>query len=216
MEQIVANDDVTEQFLELCDKFRSFHATDTNVYLHLLTTPLAVWAAIATINKISGQSYPSVGIIAGYLVALSVEVSSAVFIPTAACVTAIVLLSVPGARASWLLLAVLFCVGYFGQDLAHWGTGEETFQSSYQQDNDFLLQLLEHTYYLIPLVFDACLLADNPKRTMQPLLDTRSIGGDDRLLSVSIGFGILVAVFWAFTVDSSPTTTLKLKGSRTK
>mmetsp|Transcript_36931 Transcript_36931/g.42125 ORF Transcript_36931/g.42125 Transcript_36931/m.42125 type:complete len:217 (+) Transcript_36931:38-688(+) len=211
---VVVNDDVAEQFLELGDKFRAFHATKLNVYLHLLTTPLAVWAAIAAINKISGQSYLSIGIIAAYLVALSVEVSSAVFIPTAVCITAIVLLSAPGARVGWMLLTVLFCVGYFGQDLAHWGTGEETFQSSYQQENDFWLQLLEHTYYLIPLVFDACLSADSPKRTMRPLLDTRSIGGDDRLFSFSVGIGIVVAVLWNLTVDSNNNTIKLSKNSR--
>jgi hypothetical protein len=62
-------------------------------------------------------------------------------------------------------------VGYFGQGVSHWATGEATFQSSYQQGEhgeeltvtaDFWSQLLEHTYYLIPLVIDALFPLSSP------------------------------------------------------
>jgi len=56
---------------------------------------------------------------------------------------------------SWAMHIGLFLIGYVGQELAHHATGEPTMQSSYQGDETFLSQLGEHTYYLVPLVFDA-------------------------------------------------------------
>jgi len=192
----------SRQFLDLCTKFRAFHSSETNLNLHLATTPLAVWAAIAAINKVlGGNSAPAVGVIAAYLITLSGEVSAAVFLPTAVCVTAIMIFSVYGARMSWTLLAILFCVGYFGQDLAHWGTGEATLQSSYQQDDDFWIQLLEHTYYLIPLVFDARLPAEDMRRTQQPFLDTATVG-ENRVRYVAITIGMIISVLWTVFVDT--------------
>merc|ERR1740121_352510 len=49
----------------------------------------------------------------------------------------------------------LLAVSYFGQDVAHWLTGEPTFQSSYMENAGWKALLLQHTYYLLPCVLDA-------------------------------------------------------------
>lgn len=45
---------------------------------------------------------------------------------------AIVTMSQRTMGLSWMVHAVVFCLGYFGQELSHYVTGEQTFQSSYQ------------------------------------------------------------------------------------
>ncbi len=61
---------------------------------------------------------------------------------------------------SWLAHAAMFCVGYFGQDLSHYITGEKTFQSSYQEQKWELLvymHLCKHSAQRIMVVDMMCL-----------------------------------------------------------
>jgi hypothetical protein len=60
---------------------------------------------------------------------------------------------------------VLFAFSYFGQDLAHYLTSEPTFQYLYTPSTPgskitswpvFFGQLTLHTYFMLPLVIDAC------------------------------------------------------------
>lgn len=189
----------TDQFLELCNKFRAYHNTKINVDLHLITTPLAVWASISAITKLLKGNYSySIGAMVSYLILLSIEISVGIFIPTAICVTVITILSIVfGHKLSWKTLIIAFCLGYFGQDLAHMYSGEETFQSSYQQDNDFWIQLLEHTYYLLPLVFDARLPIHDTKRIQKPIIVIDNINANEHHFTyISISIGILVIIVW--------------------
>ena len=59
--------------------------------------------------------------------------------------------------------SLMMAVGYFGQDLAHWMTGQATFQSTYIQKGleEVIRDMAEHTFYLLPLVLDACLHLDH-------------------------------------------------------
>jgi hypothetical protein len=58
--------------------------------------------------------------------------------------------------ASTSSLGLLFACGYFGQDFFHYITAEPTFQSSYQgKESTWVLTLLSHTFYLLPLTIDA-------------------------------------------------------------
>jgi hypothetical protein len=54
-----------------------------------------------------------------------------------------------------LQLCVLFAGAYFGQDLAHYISGDASYQSTYSGSDGFLSKLAEHTFFLLPLVFDA-------------------------------------------------------------
>lgn len=157
-------------FLVLGDKFRQYHSDPVNLGLHLLTTPLAVLAVFAALNKIVGFSNLTFGVTFMYLTIMSSCLSPSVFAATAVCCCVICVGSASFARLGYAAIAAAFCVGYFGQDLSHFVTGEQTFQSTYQQDNDFVMQLAEHSYYLIPLVFDAMLGSAAPARVQAPLL----------------------------------------------
>ena len=53
----------------------------------------------------------------------------------------------------WASACIL--VGYVGQELAHYVCCEKTYQSEYQGQEGWMSLLLEHTYYLLPLVFDS-------------------------------------------------------------
>jgi hypothetical protein len=63
----------------------------------------------------------------------------------------------PFASLGPLSLAGLVVLAYVGQDAAHWISGESTFDSTYKKKDDWLSQLSEHTYYLLPLVLDSTL-----------------------------------------------------------
>ena len=71
---------------------------------------------------------------------------------------------------SYLKAAVALAIGYFGQDVAHWITGETTYDSTYmsadaRKENNhdsFTAKLLEHTYYLLPLVLHSAYHCPEP------------------------------------------------------
>ena len=113
------------------------------------------------------------------------------------CMACMVVIAGVTRRLSWWMHGLLFCVGYFGQDLAHYCSGEPTMQSSYQQDDTFWEQLLEHTYYLIPLIFDALLPASSPARVQPPLLVPSTPIGRKGELVASLVAGGAASVLWA-------------------
>eukprot|EP00954_Amorphochlora_amoebiformis_P009246 720074-Amorphochlora_amoeboformis.AAC.1 len=51
--------------------------------------------------------------------------------------------------------SVAMAASFVLQELAHIITGELTYQSQYIGESDAVSQLVEHTYYLLPLVMDA-------------------------------------------------------------
>uniref|UniRef100_A0A7S0Z2X0 phosphatidyl-N-methylethanolamine N-methyltransferase n=1 Tax=Hemiselmis tepida TaxID=464990 RepID=A0A7S0Z2X0_9CRYP len=143
-------------FTALGDKFKSFHKDPVNIALHFVTTPLALVAAVSMVNKASRSSVLTMLATVAYSISLTDK-----GIPPQNVVASTVMMGVIGVLAqktqalSWGVHAALFLTGYLGQELAHHATGEATMQSSYQGDETFLSQLAEHTYYLVPLVFDA-------------------------------------------------------------
>jgi hypothetical protein len=137
-------------FSELCRKFRPFHKNSLNVLLHLLTTPAGVLAIFLMVNN----QPITMGASALYLLSLFFLVPTRVWLRTSLVIGLINL------AASWMQLTLfpslmLLAVSYFGQDLAHFVTNEPTFQGSYQNQSNFFELLMEHTFYLIPLVVDS-------------------------------------------------------------
>ena len=102
--------------------------------------------------------------IAAYLVALIPSVRSETW--TATALTIFILMMLENKfKFGWLSSLVLVVISYAGQDLAHYVTGEKTFQSSYSDGGqidltnlDFWIsQFYEHCFYLLPLCADLVL-----------------------------------------------------------
>jgi uncharacterized membrane protein YGL010W len=152
-------------FTALCEKFRVHHQTALNLLLHLITTPLGILAAVSIINNNVEfmHAYGTGAVLSAALVlySLSLLVCKIPFIimilntgSLAAIALAAHTVALTNVQASMLL-----AVSYFGQDLAHYITGESTFQSTYQSRSNFFTLLLEHTYFLLPLCIDAAISA---------------------------------------------------------
>ena len=129
------------EFMVLCDKFRLFHSNPANIGLHLVTTPLAVAMALSAVNKLCSGSSLVVSLNAAYLLSMATSMPPIIFTATAISMCCIVYVAHSTFRWSWAVHTLLFCVGYFGQDLSHYMTSEPTFQSSYQQESDFWNQV---------------------------------------------------------------------------
>ena len=92
-----------------------------------------------------------------------------------ACTVACLLMLESKMKLGWISSLVLIVVAYGGQDLAHYVTGEKTYQSSYSDGGqidltnlDFWIsQFYEHCFYLLPLCADLVL------RPLQLDLDTK-------------------------------------------
>lgn len=152
------NFDPTEHYRHVSGEFEQFHKDPINVALHLITTPLGLVGVFALLHRFTKSSSVAMSLAAVYLLSLAPAVPNGVFAGTALLCAVIVLLARKvrlGTKSSLVLIAA----GYLLQDLAHMGTGEETYQSTYSAGGHIDLRnplnwatmLLEHTYYLLPL-----------------------------------------------------------------
>mmetsp|Transcript_20457 Transcript_20457/g.56753 ORF Transcript_20457/g.56753 Transcript_20457/m.56753 type:complete len:719 (-) Transcript_20457:122-2278(-) len=150
--------DPTEHYRDISGDFEAYHKDPINVALHLITTPLGLIGAFALLHRYTKSSSAAISLAVIYLLSLAPAVPNGVFAGTAFLCGIIVLLARKvrfGAFSSILLI----CFSYLLQDLAHMGTGEETYQSTYSDGGHIDLgnpvgwasMLLEHTYYLLPL-----------------------------------------------------------------
>lgn len=106
-------------------------------------------------------------------VALIPDVHSETWAVTA-CTVVCLLIMESKMKLGWISSLILIVVAYGGQDLAHYVTGEKTYQSSYSDGGqidltnlDFWIsQFYEHCFYLLPLCADLVL------RPLQLDLDT--------------------------------------------
>eukprot|EP01031_Cornospumella_fuschlensis_P043044 gene43044-52604_t len=148
----------------LSQDFSSFHSLPLNVLLHLLTTPLGVVGLCSLLRSVTKSSSALGSLMLVYLLSLLPTLPLGDFLGTAMlCVGVLAVVHVAKMQA-WQAVA-LVVAGYALQDLAHEGLGEKTFQSSYSAGGHidlsapgtWLLQLLQHTYYLLPLCVHAAL-----------------------------------------------------------
>jgi hypothetical protein len=152
-------------FAALCEKFRVHHQTALNLLLHLITTPLGILAAVSIINNNVEfmQAYGTGAVLSAALALYSLslllcKIPITVWILNT-CSLAGIALAAHAVVLSNVQASMLLAVSYFGQDLAHYITGESTFQSTYQRNSNFFSLLLEHTYFLLPLCIDAAIMA---------------------------------------------------------
>lgn len=141
-------------FAELCAGFRKCHSNPLNVALHVLTTPACIFAVYCLVNQYIEQDIVR-GVTALYCLSLLPWVPFAIFVLNTAVFAALCIGSsmVPCACAQ--LWSGVFVAAYILQEVSHWITGEITYQSTYQKKQNFFGLLLQHTYFLMPLVLDA-------------------------------------------------------------
>lgn len=130
--------------------------------LHLVTSPLGILAVLGLTNISTGSVTTSACLSAIYCLSLGRQLPKGLWVATTVSALALVIASAldPVASLGPWSLAGLIVVAYVGQDVAHWITGEATYDSTYKGESDWVAQLSEHTYYLVPLVLDSVMHMD--------------------------------------------------------
>jgi len=135
---------------KLSGEFDKYHGNESNVLLHLITTPLGLLGLISLIRNYASSSSLSIALCTMYLVAL-LDIPFGDFIGT----TLFCMALVQSARYCNFGVKVsigLIVLGYCLQDLSHLATNERTLQ-----ENENGSQFLTHTYYLLPLCVHAAI-----------------------------------------------------------
>lgn len=139
-------------FADLSDEFAACHRQPLNVALHLVTTPLGLLCLLSLLGQAGPIVPPAVA--GAYLLSLLALLPWRLWAATALTTA---LLALAAWRLELGLAASLagLAAAYLGQDLAHYLTGEPTFQSRYDRRLSWLRQLLAHSCFLLPLCLDA-------------------------------------------------------------
>jgi hypothetical protein len=138
----------------LSNNFNLYHNNNINIFIHLITTPLSLLELISIINKLSNNALLIKSLSLIYCISLAYNnIPFNVLYLTSYAISIIVVIS-SKIKIKLLYNILLFIVGYLAQDLSHYLTNEATYQSSYisQKSQDFVKNLTEHTYYLLPLI----------------------------------------------------------------
>lgn len=146
----------------LADAFLATHRSRLNVGIHLVTTPLGVFAALALLAAIAPPLAPA--LVLAYATTLLGRISRGLWATTGlvlAGLTAAALTWAPG----WPLAAALVAAAYAVQELAHILSGEPSLQSTYEGRRGWLKDLTAHTFYLLPLVLHAAVRGEQPVTT---------------------------------------------------
>lgn len=133
--------------------FLKFHRGTLNVLLHAGLSPAGLLGGLGLIANATSTEV-AVGVAAVYAASLAFVLPAGLVVASGLATAGLAVLAARLALG-WTASLGLIALSYFGQDLAHWVTGEATYQSSYQKSEDFWALLMQHTYYLLPLVLDA-------------------------------------------------------------
>lgn len=138
----------------LSNNFNLYHNNNINIFIHLITTPLSILELISIINKLSNNALLIKSLSLIYCISLAYnDIPFNVLYLTSYSISIIVIIS-NKIKIKLLYNILLFIIGYLAQDLSHYLTNEATYQSSYisQNSQNFVKNLTEHTYYLLPLI----------------------------------------------------------------
>ncbi|MCC9602800.1 hypothetical protein LOC67_19795 [Stieleria sp. JC731] len=162
------------RFARVCRGFIRYHTRPINVALHCLTTPMAIVGTYV----IACWFHPAALVV----LAVSHAVWIVALTPLLVCLSSTAAIAAMATTAwyvssnPWLGLA-LFLTGYLGQEASHWISGEATFQSSYRSSRHRLLEFIDHTVLLLPLlIVSATRRKSSPLRILvarQAVLQTR-------------------------------------------
>ncbi|KAG8458431.1 hypothetical protein KFE25_004309 [Diacronema lutheri] len=133
--------------------FRKHHRSTLNVVLHLGLTPTGLLGALGVLARAASPEVATAAA-AAYAASLALAVPFPLFVASA-LVTAGLAHACAHLALGYAACAALLGASYFGQDVAHWLTGESTYQSSYAAAVGFWGLLAQHTYYLLPLALDS-------------------------------------------------------------
>jgi uncharacterized membrane protein YGL010W len=125
----------TVYYNKLSDEFAGFHTDSVNVLFHLVTTPLGLVGTVSLIHAYTKSWSFVVAASCIYLISLLPAVPNGVFIGTS-LFCGVITLAAKELRLTLVSSVMLIILGYILQDLAHMGTGEKTFQSSYSAGGD--------------------------------------------------------------------------------
>lgn len=148
-------------FVEMASDFNAYHKNALNVALHLVTTPAGYVGVLALVALQFGSEVAE-SVAAIYALALFFSMPLRLWLATCAFLVGIAALTTRaglnlGVPASFALIAF----SYVGQDVSHWLTGEQTFQSTYMKNSGWMGQLMQHTFFLLPCVLGAIPHMDN-------------------------------------------------------
>ncbi len=133
----------------LLKAFLDCHQNPYNQALHLISTPLGLWAVLSLISLASNYAAMALGTL--YVMSLWGKLPTRIWIITTVAIAILVDLAIaihPGLPIALLALSL----SYGLQEAAHLLTGEVTYQSTYMGQSNWLWQFFEHNYYLLPLV----------------------------------------------------------------
>lgn len=122
----------SEDYLRLGEEFGNYHKDPANVLLHFVSTPLGLVGAISLLRTATNSSSVAMSAVFLYLLSLLPIVPNGDFYGTALFCGLIVLAARLLKLGTITALSLIF-LGYILQDLAHLGTGEATFQSTYSE-----------------------------------------------------------------------------------
>jgi len=145
---------------DVSQKFRKFHKNSFNCLLHLITTPLCILAIFWLVEPYF-SAFPIVFSLAWTAALLAFSVPLMFTLMSALTLAALCVIA-PMYSQSLATSIVAFIVGYVGQELAHWSTGEGTYQDSYTGSGDFVSMFMEHCLFLLPLIWDAAYNCEFP------------------------------------------------------
>jgi hypothetical protein len=179
----------------LANQFSQFHKTPVNVALHLLTSPLGLLGFLCLLKRITNSTSLLAVFMLVYLVSLMSSATIGSFVGSA-LLCGILLGLTRKIKLNMAFSLVCIAVAYGLQDLAHYLTGEATFQASYTKGSgqvcflfdigacfayssdclqmdmtmEWASKFFEHTYYLLPLCVEVALPWIPGSRSFQQLL----------------------------------------------
>ncbi len=136
----------------LSNNFNKYHRDNVNVFIHLITTPLSILEITSIINKITGHTIIAKILCIFYCISLIYKDLPFNVICITSYILANIIIFSQKIKMKYLYNIIIFIIGYLIQDLSHYITGEQTYQSSYVNNYEYNELLFEHTYYLLPLI----------------------------------------------------------------
>ena len=137
---------------ELVEGFLPCHQSAASLWMHAVTTPLGLIGLLAFLGLVSPvlPVIAAIWMVVWLLERLPGHLSAATALVLAASVAAALVLP-----WGWWGALGAFVAGSFGQDAAHWLTGEPAFQSSDDDEHGWMWHFLEQGVFLVPLIIDA-------------------------------------------------------------
>ena len=135
--------------------FAACHTRPGNVAAHLVTTPAGLFATASLLARV--HPWAAVAAAAGWSLALLPTTPLRWWAPSALGLLGVALIAAVSPLGGPSAVALLV-LAYVGQELAHVGAGEPTFQSTYQGATPrWWVQLVGHTLHLPPLLLASAL-----------------------------------------------------------